>query len=181
MMRLRHILPVLLGACVLGALMNTTPTYDSVFKPMRSTAQGNASAQGRLLSAQLANWQTADQITFERYGSLVTRDTQGVFLIVDVAVQDVQESLRLTATWQGRSGRRYTQTARVDSATTLNVRQFHPGLQDEGRAVFELPRDEITGGSLLLARQGPNILDSELELIPASSANMQHSTLLRLQ
>ena len=181
MIKLRHLFSFLLGACILGALMNTTPTYDDVFKPMRSTSQSGKTAQGRLYAARLANWQTADHISFNRYGTHLTRDTDGIFLVVDIDIQDVQESLRLSASWLGRSGRRYEQTTRVDSATTLNVRQFHPGLQDQGRAVFELPPDEIEGGSLLLARPGPNLLDSELELIPDLTANLQHHTQLELE
>lgn len=178
----RHIPPIVLGACVLGALMMTAPNFDNVFKPMRSTAQSGAVAQGRLHAARFSNWQTADQLSFERYGTPVTRNTQGVFLIVDIDILNVKESVRLSAIWQGRSGRRYVQTARADGApSTLDVRQFHPGLEDQGRAVFELPGDEIQGGTLLLARKGPNVLDSELGLTPPTGAAVPHRKLLRLE
>ncbi|AEC21194.1 hypothetical protein PT7_2654 [Pusillimonas sp. T7-7] len=182
MTALRYVLPVVLGACIQGALMMTTPTFDSVFQPMRSTAQSGAIAQGRLHAARFSDWQTAEQLSFDRYGTTITRDTQGIFLIVDVDILDVQESIQLTATWQGRSGRQYVQTARADGApSTLDTRQFHPGLDDQGRAVFELPRDEIEGGKLLIARKGPNILDSELALTPTTGMAVQHSKLLRLE
>ncbi|NYT84836.1 hypothetical protein [Pollutimonas harenae] len=182
MMVIRYVLPIFLGACVLGALMMSTPTFDSVFQPMRSTAHSGGAAHGRLHAARFADWQTADQISFDRYGTTLTRDTEGVFLIVDIDILDVRESLRLTATWLGRSGRHYAQTARADGApSTLDVRQFHPGLDNRGRAVFELPRDEIEKGTLLLSRKGPNILDSELELTPTKGAGMRHNNLLRLE
>ncbi|MGB6103113.1 MAG: hypothetical protein WBF88_04610 [Pusillimonas sp.] len=181
MMRARHVFPVLLGASVLGAMMFTTPGFDSVFQSLRATAEGGAIAQGRLHAARFTDWQTADLLSFDRYGTTVTRNTQGVFLIIDFDVLNVRESVRLTATWQGRSGRRYVQTARADGApATLDTRQFHPGLDDQGRAVFELPRDEIEGGILLVARKGPNILDSELALTPAAGIPMRHNALLRL-
>src|SRR5690606_24862977 len=118
--------------------------------------------------------------SFDNDGTMVTRDTQGVFLVVDFDISNVHESVRLAATWQGRSGRRYVQTARVAGATTLDTRQFHPGLGDQGRAVFELPQDEIKEGRLLLARKGPNILDSELALTPTMGAPLRHHALLRL-
>lgn len=181
MIRVRNVLPVLLGACALGAMMMTTPDFDSVFQPLRTTAQSGENAQGRLLSARFTDWQTTDQLSFNRYGTPVTRDTQGVFLIVDFDISNVRESVRLTATWQGRSGRQYVQSVRTEEAPgTLGVRQFHPGLEDQGRAVFELPRDEIEGGKLLLARRGPNILDSELALTPTFGAPMPHTALLSL-
>jgi len=181
MIRTRHILPVLLGICILGAMMTTTPGFDRAFRPLRTTAPNGEVAQGRLHAAQLAGWQTADRITFDVYGKPVTRDTQGVFLIVDIDILDVSTSIRLSATWRGRSGRLYTQTSRADGAPgTLDVRQFHPGLNDKGRAVFELPKDEIEGGTLLLTRKGLNILDSELALTSPQGLPAQHETLLRL-
>lgn len=182
MIIVRTLVPVLLGACILGALMMTTPSFDDVFKPMRTTAKSGNIGHARLHAARFAGWQTAEQLSFTRYGSTVTRATQGVFLVVDIDILDVQESLRLHTTWQGRSGRLYAQTVRADGAPgTFDVRQFHPGLVDLGRAVFELPRDEIEGGQLLLARKGLNVLDSELALTPTAGAAMQHHTLLRLE
>lgn len=181
MIGLRHSVPVLLGACALGAMMATTPDYNRVFQPFRTHAQVDGIAQGRLHDARFGNWQTADQISFDRYGKAVVRDTQGVFLVVDVDILNVRESVRLTAAWLGRSGRRYEQTSRAEGTpVTLDVRQFHPGLDDRGVVVFELPEDEVAGGQLLLARRGPNILDSELALTPATATPMQHHALLRL-
>jgi len=181
MIRARHILPILLGACILGAMMATTPGFDRAFRPLRTTAPSGDLAQGRLHAARFAGWQTADNIAFDVYGAPVTRSTQGIFLIVDVDILNASESIRLAATWQGRSGRRYVQTARADGAPgTFDVRQFHPGIDDKGRAVFELPKDEIEGGTLLLARKGLNILDSELALISPQGMPAQHTTQLRL-
>ncbi|WP_353194878.1 hypothetical protein [Pusillimonas noertemannii] len=182
MIRLRHVLPIVLGACALGAMMATTPDFNSVFRPLRTTAPNGAAAHGRLLAVRFADWQTAQQLSFERYGATVMRDTQGVFLVVEFDISDVRESVRLAAAWQGRSGRRYDQTKRVDDApSTVDTRQFHPGLEDRGRAVFELPPDEIEGGTLLLARKGPNILDSELALTPPAGSPARHNKLLRLE
>lgn len=181
MIRARHIIPILLGACILGAMMSTTPDFDSVFQPMRTTAPSGAAAQGRLHAARFADWQTADQLAFDYYGTPVTRDTQGVFLIANIDISNVRESVRLTATWEGRSGRRYDQTARADGAPgTLDVRQFHPGIDDQGRAVFELPPDEIEGGKLLLTRKGLTVLDSELALTPPQNTARPHRALLRM-
>jgi len=179
--RVRKALPLLLGACALGAMMITTPDFNSVFQPFRTTAQSGAIAQGRLHAARFSDWQTADKLSFDRYGTTVTRNTQGVFLIVDFDVSNIRESVRLSATWQGRSGRKYTQTARANGApSTLDTRQFHPGLDDQGRAVFELPNDEVEGGKLLLTRKGPNILDSELALSPTAGAAIRHNAMLRM-
>src|SRR5690606_36708441 len=142
MTMVRYILSGLLGTCILGFFMSTSPSFDDMFKPMRSTSPAGAIAQGRLHDARLVGWQTADQLSFKRYGTTITRDTQGVFLIVDTAILNTRESLSLTATWQGRSGRYYAQTTRANGApSTLDVRQFHPGLDDRARAVFELPED----------------------------------------
>ena len=176
-----RILAVLLGACLLGLMMNSTPGFDQVFRPLRVTAADGSVAHGRLHDAGIAGWQTTDRLMFERYGKPVTRDTQGVFLVVDLDIVDVRESIYLSAVWQGRSGRRYVQTARADGAPgTLDVRQFHPGMADKGRAVFELPLDEVQGGQLLLSRKGVNMLDSELALTPPADAAPRHEPELRM-
>jgi len=181
MIRARHIAPVLLGACALGAMLMTAPDFNSVFKPFRIEAPSGAVAQGRLHAARFNGWHTADRLSFKRYGTPITRDTEGVFLLVSVDILDVRESVRLKATWQGRSGRRYVQTERAEGTPfTLDARQFHPGLDDRGTAVFELPQDEIQGGQLLLARNGLNVLDSELALAPAAGTPLVHHALSRL-
>lgn len=185
MSRLRYIIPVLLGACILAAMMMTTPDFNSVFRPFRTDARDGSPdetlAQGRLFSARFTDWKTADKLAFERYGKAITRDTQGVFLVVDFELLNVRESVRLTATWLGRSGREYVQTTRAEGTPlTLDVRQFHPGIANKGSAYFELPPDEIQGGQLLVARRGPNTLDSELVLKPTSNAPVSHQEVLRI-
>src|SRR5690606_9808254 len=88
MIRVRHALPLLLGAGLLGAMMATAPDFDTVFRPLRVAAPSGAVAQGRLHAARFADWQTAEQLSFNRYGSAVIRDSSGIFLVVDVDILD---------------------------------------------------------------------------------------------
>ncbi|MCB5362717.1 hypothetical protein H0484_02970 [Pusillimonas sp. CC-YST705] len=173
---IRLLIPLCLGVVVLAALMASTPGYDDAFKPLRQTVQHGESAHGRLFSVRFVDWMTAERLAYQLYGKPTTKDTQGVFLLADFQVSDVRESVSLSAAWQGPSGRRYAQTARLEDApSALKSRQFHPGIETKGRAIFELPPDEIAGGTLLVSRKGLNVLDTELALLPPNGHPKQHA------
>lgn len=165
MIRAADMATVLAGAVLLGAMMASAPDYNSVFQPFPAHAAPGEAADGRLFDARFLGGRLAQQVAFERYGTPITRDSAGLFLIADFEVSNVTASTRIAATWRGASGRDYAATGRVEGAPGgLEARWFQPGLTDRAFAVFELPEDEVPGGRLVLTAPGVTILDSALDL-----------------
>lgn len=165
MIRAADIATVLAGAALLVPMMASAPDYNSVFRPFPAHAAPGETADGRLFDARFLGGRLARQLAFERYGTLITRDSAGLFLIADFEVSNVAASTRIAATWRGASGRDYAATGRVEGAPGgLETRWFQPGLTDRAFTVFELPEGEVPGGRLVLTAPGVTILDSALQL-----------------
>jgi hypothetical protein len=165
MIRLPPLLIALAGAALLAGMMLTNPDYNSAVRPFESRVSPGEAGQTRLIDGRIEGWRTADVIAFLRFGSMLRRDTQGVFLIVDLKLSGTTESTQLRATWIGASGRRYDSTARIDGAFLLiQDLWLQPGLESTAMAIFELPPDEIPGGAILLADRIAAPLDGQLRL-----------------
>lgn len=154
------------SAVLLAGMMLTNPDYNSTVRPFETTVAPGESGQTRLIGGQITGWRTADRLEFPSYGSPQSRDTQGVFLIVDLRLSGRTESTMLRAAWIGASGRRFDTTARVSGAF-LQVQDLwlQPGLDSKAIAIFELPPDEIAGGALLLSDRIDAPLDGRLRLL----------------
>lgn len=161
----------LLGCTLLAGMMATNPTYNRAIRPFVETVPASETGATRAMSAQFTGWETADQLRFTRYGKVVTRDSGGIFLIVELVTEATQASTRLVASWQGASGRIYGETTRVSGvARQLSEQWAQPGLDMRATAIFELPHDEIAGGALLVGLPLDPALDGKLRLMPPEEA-----------
>ncbi len=162
---------LLAGAALLGGMMATAPGYDSTIRPFAIHAAPGEWADGRVFDARFLGGQLTREIGFQRYGQDIIRDSNGVFLIADFEVSGVTASTRVAAVWRGGSGRDYLASGRFDGAPGLLAeRWFQPGLTDQTQAIFELPEDEVQGGTLILTRLLDPALDSALYLEPQGIA-----------
>lgn len=160
--------PVLIAAAtslLLAGMMLTNPDYNSAVRPFEIEVAPGETGQTRLIGGRIEGWRTADAITFPASGKPVRRDTQGIFLIVDLRLHGTTESTMLQATWLGTSGRRYAATKRISGAF-LQIQDLwlQPGLTSRAIAIFELPADEIPDGALLLSDRIDAPLDGRLHL-----------------
>jgi len=175
---LASVLIVLLGGGILGVLMSTLPSYDSSLRPIAVHADAKGVGQGRLFAAELKGLTSADAISYAWAGTETVRDTSATFLVAELSVTALRKSLMIEAVWLGATGRRYSQSARVENAPrTLPSTWFQPGLHDTTRAVFELPEDEIPGGQLVLTARGNAILDSAVHLSAPATPPQKRDTL----
>lgn len=167
MRRLVPVLTALFGALLLALLMASNPGYDRAFQPLTARVSSGATGETRMFGARFNGWRTADRLELPA-GS---RDSEGVFLIVDLALSGRVELTMVRADWQGASGRSYAATMRAAGIPKgIDQVWLQPGLNSTAIAVFELPPDEIAGGALdLHLTLDPN-LEGALRLAPPDGA-----------
>lgn len=179
-MRPVNILIFLIAALMLGGMMMTTPGYNQARAPFITTVPFDQQGQTRLFGGRFLDWRTADRIEMDQFGTKTTRDTEGVFLIVDLMVTGTSETTVAEASWLGASGRRYDATKRVTTLPgQLDLQWLQPGIEAKTFTVFELPPDEVQGGGLLLSHGFPRPLDGVLRLEGPATAP-KHETVVRL-
>ncbi|MFV0332873.1 MAG: hypothetical protein ACK5JR_02215 [Tropicimonas sp.] len=173
---LRNLAIVLSGAAALAGLQATTPYFDDAFSPFVTRARSAELAHGRLFDARFTEWRLAGHVGVTINGAPTLRGTDGVFLIAGIELSDVRQTLPISAVWLGSSGRRYAASARFQGSDfALETRNFNPHVPNAARILFELPRDEVVGGQLVLAVRGSSILDSELHLAPPPGKLVQQA------
>lgn len=170
MIRPAQILILTVALVLMVAMMLTNPDYNSAVRPFETRVPAGETGQTRLIGGRIEGWRTANRLTFPLLGTPTLRDTQGVFLIVDLRLFGTTESIMLRASWIGPSGRRYDTTSRVTG--TMNQLEdlwLQPGLESKAVAIFELPPDEISGGAIVLAQRIDPPLDGVLRLAAPSA------------
>ena len=171
MIRPMPVLISLVGLALLAGMMLSNPDYNSVVRPFEVSVPPGGSGQTRLIAGQIEGWRTADVLTLPPTSGGQLRDTQGVFLIVDLKLFGTTESTMIRAAWIGASGRRYATTTRI-SGTLHQIEDvwLQPCLESSATAIFELPPDEIAQGAILLTLRIDPPLDGTLRLSAPTEA-----------
>lgn len=167
MIRPASIIAIVVAAAALAGMMATNPDYNRAVRPMISEAGSDGIARTRTVAGKIESWRTADVIEFTRYGKKMRRDTAGVFLIVEMKLDAVGQSIVVESEWLGTSGRHYQTTDRIDGPQQLiHDSWLQPGMTVSTTAIFELPRDEIVGGAALVGPWLMMPLDGSIKLEP---------------
>jgi hypothetical protein len=163
---------VLVAIPLLAALRFTTPSYAELTGPLDRAGEIGVTVEARNFAAKVGEARFARRIKARVISRPVERDTSGVWAVVPVEVWATEETATLMgATWRGPSGRRYAQSARLESAKPIVTgKPLQPGLPRRGVMIFEMPEDEATGGRLLLSVSPDPRLDSRLVFAPAETA-----------
>jgi hypothetical protein len=178
MSHLANLLVVLIGGGLLGFMMNTLPDYNSSFQPFSVHADTNGVGQGRLFTAEMTELETARAISYAHHDAEIVRDTSAIFLVAKLAITARQESQQIEAIWLGATGRQYNHSMRLEDAPrALPSLWFQPGLNGKAHAMFELPKDEISGGRLVLMASGNPIMDSAVYFEPPATWPENQGTL----
>lgn len=180
MIRPGPLIVALVGALLLAGMLETNPDYNSAIRPFVTKVAVGEEGKTRLYSGSFPSWRTADKISFPLYNKEITRDTEGVFLIAEPQLLALTSSSFFDAVWIGKSGRRYATTKRISNLPRqAGMLYLQPGFQSRAIAIFELPPDEIAGGSLLVTPPYEPPLDGDLQLAPPDTAPV-HETLIRM-
>lgn len=167
MIEVKNLVIIAASAAALGAMMMTNPDYNRALRPFATHVPTGGAGQTRLIAGRMLDWRVADQVAFSTFGREMLRDSEGVFLMVDLSLSGTTSSTMIAASWIGSSGREYDTTTRItDVPGQLEDLWLQPGLNSTATAYFELPPDEIAGGALRLnLRLNPD-LDGVLLLDP---------------
>lgn len=167
MSRLVNLAIVVGSAALLAGMMLTNPDYNSVVRPFVTKVSAGDMGETRMFAGRFDTWRTADRVSFDNLGTSVTRDTEGVFLIVDLELSGTIRSTMVDTIWEGASKRRYASTKRVANVPRqVDQLWLQPGLSSTTFTVFELPLDEIEGGRLVVTMSYNPDLDGTLSLAP---------------
>jgi len=180
MMRLvLRIAGIAFAALLLLAMQHSTPGALDMTGPIPVEGRIGEEITGRQFTAKVENVTFARKIHFKRFGRDTERDSGGLFAIVDVTLAARNSSLAVSsATWLSPTQRRFQATRRLNGAPgEISSERLEPGLPRTGRYIFELPDDQVAGGTLLLSRAlGPR-LDSELHIAMPARIDEIHDVL----
>lgn len=137
---------------VLYGMQQTQPDYAEITGPYTSHgAKGDVVATDAF-EVELIGYKAAQRLLVGRDRKQLTTD--GIWVVAAVKARARRQSLSIaSATWVGAGGVRYHESDRTSSLSpVLSSRRIEPGQDIEGIAIFEIPRRELDGATLHLAR-----------------------------
>ncbi|MFI0417489.1 hypothetical protein [Spongiactinospora sp. 9N601] len=145
-------------AAVAVTLQFLTLTPEEKAAPLASTgALREEIATGRY-SAKVESVTAATSIEVPDRGKGRLVEGDGVFLIVQASATVPAEPMHLDAEFAAADGRRFLTTDKVEIDDTLAQPWIQPGWWAKGVFVFEVPREAIAGGSVVVTPDRENVL-----------------------
>jgi hypothetical protein len=141
-----------LAVAALYGMQHSTPYYSDIQSPVSIRgAQDKPTETSRFVFA-VVNVHRARQLTLQSMGSTRTYTTDGEWLVIEAAAKAKSQSLTMSsAAWLGPNGVRYMLSDRLSLAPgMIDSERLEPGIPRPVLLVFEVPTDQIAGGSLLV-------------------------------
>lgn len=179
-MTIVNIAAVLLALMALYGMQHSTPSYSEILSPVAvPAAQGKPARTERFVFA-VAKVHSAKELVVPSFGEPRTYTTSGKWLVVEAAAKAQEQSVSLTsAEWRGPSGMRFAMSGRIGSSLgLLGSERLEPGIPRPVLLVFELPEDQIGGGTLLVAETTVAPLSEQVEIaMSAVPRENRHGTI----
>lgn len=152
--RLKGLAAVLFAAVVLYAMQHTTPFYSEIISQVPISGRLGERVDARDFALVAGRVNLARALETESYGNTKTYTTSGVWVLVEAVAEAKRESMALTsAEWIGPSGVRYGLSQRLSNVPGMvQTANFEPGLAMPFLMAFEVPENELSGGTLLVSR-----------------------------
>lgn len=172
---------VALAALLLLAMQRTTPGYSEITGPLSVHGAMGETVAARSFTMRAEKVILAETIRWRAYGRDHERSSAGRWAVVIVQMEAMPQSATvLGASWSAPSGRIFAASARTQGAPSLLVgNRLEPGLPKRGILIFELPREDIAGGTLLVSAARFPRLDSQLH-IPLTPDRLENADALDL-
>jgi hypothetical protein len=171
---------LLLATAALYGMQHSTPSYSEILSPVTVPAAQGKPAQAERFVFGVAKVHLARQLVASHFGEPRTYTTSGKWLVVEAAAKAQDRSISLTsAAWRGPSGLRFTMSTRIGSSLgLLGAERLEPGIPRPVLLIFELPEDQIEGGTLLVAETALTPLSEQVEIAMDSvSPESRHESL----
>ncbi len=161
---------LLLAALLLAAMQRFTPGYAEITGPIPLRGRLGETLEGRSFIVRADTVLLAQRLRFRAYGRPVERETGGVFALVIARLEARSSpSAASGAVWRSPQGVRFFASARMAGAPRLlGNDRLEPGLPQRGVFIFELPREAVAGGTLLVAASRWPRLDTQAEIALAA-------------
>lgn len=161
-----RIAAIVVAFFVLAALRWTTPNYALLAKPIPSDGAAGEVVKTRAFRVTGKPLMTAKVVTFRYAGRIHHPATGGLWLAVPVhIVADPQTVVIRSAVWEGPDGVRYRYSRRADDAEfSLPDRGLQPGMERDGYFFFEVPEEQVAGGTLVISEGLSPAFDGEARI-----------------
>jgi hypothetical protein len=154
---------LVLAVLALAVMQRTAPGYADITRPITVSGKLGERLSGRQFDIRVESVRLGRNLVYEAYGRRQTLTTNGVWALLEVSAEATTESVSIiAASWQAPNGARYAASKRPSTYPgMLSLRRLEPGLPKRGFILFELPRDQLAGGTVLIARTEFAPLDTE--------------------
>lgn len=159
-----------LAAAMLFGMQQSTPYYSKILSPVGVPAAAGKPAETERFIFGIAKTYMAMKLAVSFLDEPRIYTTSGRWLIIEAAAKAQNESVTLTsAAWRGPSGKRFAMSDRIrEPIGLLGSERLEPGIPRPVLLVFELPEDEIGGGTLLIADTLVTPLSQQAEIATAN-------------
>ena len=164
---------VILGVAIaaLYGMQHSTPYYSNIISKI--TVEGNEGepVETSRFVVGIVNAYRTRQVTTPGVEGTRIYDTDGEWLVIEAAAKAKLESLGLgSIEWLGPNGIRYAMSTRLTYAPGIvGSERLEPGIPRPVLMVFELPRDQIAGGKLLIAESSLTSLSEQVQISMTST------------
>lgn len=157
---------VLLGAAALYGMQRSTPLYSDITGPVPIHGERGKRVDAAEFAIAIANVHLVREVTATSFARTKTYSTSGVWVLVEGAAEARRDSLSLaSAEWLGRDGVRYALSQRLSSVPGMpGSETLEPGIPRPMLMAFEVPRDQIEGGTLVVSRSAYTPLLEEVRI-----------------
>lgn len=173
---------VVLAAAVLYGMQRTTPGYGEITSPRPVMGKFGHRLETRAFTIDITKVQLARTVTTKGASRNGTFTTSGVWVLVEGTAEALSESLTLlSAEWLGPNGVRYAMSQRLSSLPgMLPGQRLEPGLPMPVLMAFEIPENQVAGGTLLIARSAwaPLAEQARIEMAGVKPVDIQPGLVL---
>lgn len=161
-----RVLGFLAAVAILYGLQQTMPGYGEITRPIAVEGPIGERLVARDFALTVKKVSLAREIVVEAFGKERSYSTSGIWAVAEAVAEARQESVTvMAAEWLAPNGARYAMTERLSSVPgLLQDNRLEPGLPRKVLFVFEVPRDQAKGATLLVSRNAYIPLDSELNV-----------------
>lgn len=157
----------MLGIAVLASygFQQTKPQYSELTAPIPVTGVSRSPVVGRTFSAKVERVTLASGISRMRLGKETRLTTSGIWVVVEATLAArASTTVVAEAMLKGPTGLAFRQSQRVGHGPLTAPHRLDPGLPRRALFVFEVPRDQIHGTTLMISESRFSPLDSQLRI-----------------
>ncbi len=146
-------------------LQQTKPLYVDLTGPIAVNGVANTSVEGRTFSVTIDRLALAINLSRSRFGKQSVYTTSGVWVIIEATLAATTSTTVISeAVLKGPGGLEYRQSQRVGGGPNMAPHRLEPGLPKRALFLFEVPRNQLRGATLLISENRFPRLDSQIQI-----------------